>query len=155
MQSIVKFVYLATLAVWVGGIICFSFLVAPALFGALPSAAAGDAVGAIFPRYYAVGYVCGLVLLALCALLYREAGAQRWWRVSTALFAVMLLATLYAGMVILPRTVALRPQVRAAEVAPEIRAEFGRLHGLAVGLNSVVLVCGVTALGFAAGRLRW
>ena len=155
MRSIVKFVYLATLVIWVGGIVCFSFLVAPALFGALSSEAAGDAVGAIFPRYYAVGYVCGVVLLAVCALLYRDAGSQRWWRVSTALFAVMLLATLYAGMVILPRTAALRPQIRAAEASPETRAEFGRLHGLAVGLNGLVLVCGVTAIALGAGRLRW
>jgi hypothetical protein len=155
MQSIVKFVYFTTLAIWVGGIACFSFLVAPALFGTLPSNTAGDAVGAIFPRYYAAGYVCGFVLLAVCALLYREAGTQRWWRVSTALFTVMLLATLYAGMVTLPRTAALRPQIRAAEVAPEVRAEFGRLHGIAMGLNVLVLVCGLTAIGLGAGRLRW
>jgi hypothetical protein len=155
MQSILNFVYLATLIVWVGGIVCFSFLVAPALFAALPGPAAGDAVGAIFPRYYAAGYACGAVLLGLCALLYRDFGKQRWWRMNTALFAVMLLLTLYAGLVTLPRTAALRPQIRAAEAPPEVRAEFGRLHGLAVALNSVVLLCGLGAVAVSAGRLRW
>ena len=38
---------------------------------------------------------------------------------------------------------------------PQVRAEFGRLHGIAVGLNMVVLLCGVGAVGVTAGRLRW
>lgn len=155
MQSILKLVYLAAILVWVGGVICFSLLVAPALFAALPPTAAGDAVGAIFPWYYGASYICGLVLLSVSALLHAQAGEQTWWRINTALFAVMLLATFYAGLVVYPRTVELRPQIRAVEPPPALRAEFGRLHGIAVGLNMVVLLCGVSAVGVTATRLRW
>lgn len=155
MTTTIKIAYLAALLVWVGQVITFSFLVAPALFAALPTAAAGDAVGAIFPRYYGVSYVCGLILLTICGLLYREAGHTRWWKINSVLFSLMLSATCYAGLVVYPRTVELRPQIRATNAPAEVRAEFGRLHGVAVGLNGVVLLCGLGAVLVTAGRLRW
>jgi hypothetical protein len=153
--TLLRIIYLAVLVIWVGGVTCFSLLVAPALFSALPTTAAGDAAGAIFPGYYAAGAACGLILLAVSVLLYAETGRQLWWRINTALIAVMLLSTAYAGLVVYPRTVELRPQIRVEEPPPQLRAEFGRLHGIAVGLNMVVLLCGLGAVGVTAGRLRW
>jgi hypothetical protein len=155
MQTVIKLVYLVALVVWVGQVITFSFLVAPALFAALPTASAGDAVGAIFPWYYGVSYVCGIILLGICGVLHRHAGRERWWKINAALFALMLLATCYAGLVVYPRTVELRPQIRAENAPDEARREFGRLHAIAVGLNGVVFVCGLGAVLVTAGRLRW
>jgi hypothetical protein len=66
----------------------------------------------------------------------------------------MLAATLYAGLAVLPRATALRPQIHEATVLPEVKAEFDRLHTLAVRLNVLVLVCGVGVTVIAAARLR-
>jgi len=46
---------LAAVAVWLGAMGFFAFIVAPAAFSALDREAAGRFVSAVFPRYYAVG----------------------------------------------------------------------------------------------------
>lgn len=154
MLVILKVIYLGTLLVWVGAVVCLSLLVAPALFKALPVQTAGEAVAAIFPRYYAVNGACGALLLLVSGGLYTLLGAPWWWRVNTALFAVMLLATVYAGLVVHPRAAVLRQRIHAAALS-EARAEFRQLHRMAVGLNAVVLLCGMGAVVVTASRLRW
>ena len=46
-------------ALWLGVMGCFAFVVAPAAFAALDRDAAGRFVGAVFPRYYLIGAVLG------------------------------------------------------------------------------------------------
>ena len=55
----------------------------------------------------------------------------------------MLAATVYAGVVILPRATELRPQIHDAAAPPSAKDEFDRLHHLAVTLNGAVLLGGV------------
>lgn len=154
MTLLTKTVYLSALVVWLGGIVFFSFVGAPALFGALPRAEAGRAVGAVFPLYYAVGYVCGSLLLITCAVFAARSAQRTVWVFNALLVTAMLLATLYAGRVVQPRAAALRPQLHAAEVRPEVRREFDHLHRRAVQLNGFVLVCGLVVCGVTAARLR-
>ena len=54
---------LAAVAVWLGAMGFFAFIVAPAAFATLDREAAGRFVSVIFPRYYAVGLALGLVAL--------------------------------------------------------------------------------------------
>src|SRR5512134_783875 len=99
MTWLVLFVHLMALAAWVGETIFFSFVVAPALFGSLPSAQAGATVGLIFPGYYLLGYVCGVLLVTTSLLIWRRSrpGGGRWLA-AAAVAAVSLLACLYAGL---------------------------------------------------------
>ena len=60
MTALLRFVHLLALGLWIGSIVFFSLVTAPGLFGALPRDQAGQAVSAIFPRYYAFGAACGL-----------------------------------------------------------------------------------------------
>ena len=153
MLAFVKWLYLWALMVWIGEVVFFSFVVAPAIFRTFP-ADAGRAVGAVFPIYYAVGYVCGAVLFLGSVVLLRGATARGWWVVNAALAAVMLASTLYAGVVIQPRASALRPQIHDPTAPPSAKEEFDRLHRLAVQLNVVVLLGGIGVSVITAAALR-
>ena len=154
MATLIKWLYLIALIVWVGEVVFFSFVVAPAMFRTFPTADAGRAVGAVFPTYYRVGYVCGALLLLTNLFLLGSATARAWWGVNAALAAVMLAATLYAGFVIQPRAAELRPQIHDPAPPPGAKEEFDRLHRLAVQLNGAVLVCGAVASVITARALR-
>lgn len=56
------------LGVWLGSIVFFSFVAAPALFAELGEDRAGDAVNVVFPRYYGFGLVAAAVALAVWAV---------------------------------------------------------------------------------------
>ena len=45
MINIIRFIHLMSLIVWLGGMVFFSFIVAPSIFQALPTETAGDVVG--------------------------------------------------------------------------------------------------------------
>jgi hypothetical protein len=154
MLHVIKWLYLIALIVWVGEVVFFSFVGAPSLFRVFPPAEAGRAIGAVFPTYYGVGYACGGILLVGSLVFMRRSASGVWWAVNSLLSAVMLAATLYAGAVILPRATALRPQIFRTEAPQEVKDEFRRLHGLAVTLNSAVLVCGLAVSGITAASLR-
>jgi len=154
MQIFLKWLYLIALIVWVGEVVFFSFVVAPAMFRTFPAAEAGRAVGAVFPTYYRLGYVCGAVFLLTSLFLLAGAAARVWWGVNAALALIMLAATLYAGIIIQPRATELRPQIHDPAAPPTVQAEFDRLHRRAVQLNGTVLICGIAASIITATALR-
>src|SRR5205823_1160335 len=122
--GLLRVLYLLALALWVGEIACFSFVVAPAVFGVLGAARAGDVVAAIFPRYYALGAAAGAVALACGIVLGRRAPAGGWWTGTVLVLALGLAATLWAGRVVHPRAGARR--VGAGRVARGLRARAPR-----------------------------
>jgi|SRR5579862_2264901 len=155
MQVVVKWMYLMALIVWLGEVVFFSFVVAPGVFRTFPPPAveAGRVLNEIFPTYYKIGYVCGTVLLITSLLLLSPASARLWLGVGSLVVVGMLAATLYAGMIILPRATALRPQIHDP-TAPAAKQEFDRLHHLAVTLNGGVLLGGIAVSIIAASNLR-
>jgi len=142
------------LALWVGAVVFFSFVTAPSLFTALPREMAGRATAAIFPRYYALGWTCGIVAIAaVVAPMLLGDGLGRRSLVLLVMLGSMLGASLYAGRVILPRAAEARmvreDASRAAEHAAA-KASFDRLHSRSVALNGAVLLLGLAALVVAA-----
>ncbi len=150
----VRAVYLLALACWVGSIVFFSFVGAPSIFKALSREQAGDVVGVIFPKYYAMGTACGL--LALACLLILSRGAKIPW-LGAGLLIMMLGANIYAHAVVQPQVRALKAEIRNAEARAEVvepaRARFGRLHGFSMILNVVVLAGGVVLIIWTARSL--
>ena len=51
------------IAVWIGSIVFQSFVVAPTIFKRLPPESAGVVLRALFPRFFRLGLLCGLVAL--------------------------------------------------------------------------------------------
>src|SRR5258706_1118899 len=147
------FVYLVALGCWLGGVVFFSFFTAPAIFGSLPVAEAGKAIGTIFPRYYMLGYVVGAISLALAIYLTSTRDARVWWGGATLAIAVALGLTLYAGTVVLPRADAIRVASHGPNADPVQKAEFDKLHRASVILNGSVLILNLAAMLGTAGAL--
>jgi hypothetical protein len=152
--TFVRFLYLLAVGLWIGEVVFFSFVVAPLVFGVLPSADAGKVVGAIFPRYYALGAGAGTVALVAALVLARSAAFARWWTGAALAIAVGLAATAWAGGVVHPEAQRVRAAAEARGEAPSSVEAFRRAHRLAMILNSVALLGGLAGLGLSVAALR-
>lgn len=148
----IEFVYLLLLALWLGGILVFGAVLAPALFRVLTSAQAASVVREVLPVLEVYGVVAGGLLL-LAGL-----GAQRPSRARMALLGGMLALALVSASVVSPRMAALRQQAgdRISELPAghPTRAAFGKLHGVSslLMLGQLLLGLGALALPLHARR---
>ena len=145
MRSLARFMLVFPLGVWVGGIIFFSFVVAPALFRILPNPAiAGNVVNVTLADLHRIGIACGAVFLA--ATFIAEPRNAKGLR---TLSAVMLVLTAISLFGITPQMERIRSSVGGSiEALPHQdagRAAFDRLHQLSVGLEGVVLLAGIVS----------
>ncbi len=155
MPNLLKVAYQLALSLWVGALVTVSFLVAPAVFRAVPSETAGTVMGQVFPLYYGFTLVMGIVALGAAASMWRRAREGGVWRAIVPMLLVMLLATGWAGLVVSPRARELRPALHREPVDPAVRAEFDALHRRAVQLNGLVLVLGLATSVATALSARW
>ena len=152
-MAAVLFVYLLTLACWLGGIMFFTTIVAPAVFKVLPIAEAGKFVSVLFPRYYLLGYICGGIGFVLAVYLCAARMPRMWWAMAALALLIALGITIYAGAVVRPRVDAVRTVVEEANPDLARRAEFDRLHHLSVMLNGGVMLLNLAALLSSAAAL--
>jgi len=141
-------------ALWLGAMGFFAFVVAPAAFTTLEREAAGRFVGAVFPRYYAVGLALGLAALAGLGARWLGAGWRGLDWLPLGLVLLMLVLTLYAGAVVLPAAHVAREAMRQSGMDPAAAAGFARLHRLSGILNAIVMVSGVLLLAIEVSRRR-
>jgi hypothetical protein len=153
-SGFLRFVYLLALAVWIGEVVFFSFVVAPSVFGALGAERAGEVVGAIFPRYYALGGAAAAIAVVCGLMLTRQSAHPGRWLVAVVALAVGLGAMAWAGAVVHPRAQQLRAAIHAEGRAPGDDPLFQHAHRLAVTLNSVALLGGLAGLALTAAALR-
>jgi uncharacterized membrane protein len=145
---------LAAVAVWLGAMSFFAFVIAPAAFSVLDREAAGRFVSAIFPRYYAIGLALGLVGLFGLGVRWLGGGWRGLDWVTAGLVLLMLALTLYAGAVLLPAAHAARETARATGADPAAAAGFARLHRLSSILNVIVMVSGILVVVIETVRRR-
>jgi uncharacterized membrane protein len=154
---VLRFIYLLSIALWIGGMAFFSFMAAPSIFKVLPREEAGKVVSDIFPKYYWQGIICGAIaLVASVALGMRD----RWNSlliVRTIMIGVMLIGILYAVVILQPKVQAVKAQITSFEgLAPTdpLRLEFGRLHGRSFSVNAAVLLLGVIVVFITAFTMK-
>jgi hypothetical protein len=153
-MMIALFVYLLSLACWLGGIVFFSFFTAPAVFGSgIPLPEAGKVISTIFPRYYLLGYVAGIVALLLALYFTAARPVRLAWGATAIFLAVALGLTFYAGAIVRPQVDAIRTVAEESTPDPARKAEFDRLHRLSVYLNGAALLLNLAALAGTAGAL--
>jgi len=116
------------LGAWLGSIVFFSFVAAPALFAELGTDRAGEAVNVVFPRYYLFGVAMAAVALAAWVV-----GPLAFDTAEPPLAAdvgvfVAAAANLYARYVLVPKMEAAGSDA------------FAQYHRQSVGLNLVTLV---------------
>ena len=98
MLNALKFILLLSIVVWVGMLVSVTFLVTPGIFKALPRDLAGDVVAQIFPKYWAVGYIAGILSLSsLLGISFVEKGFPA---LRVLLLALMTALTCYSGLVV-------------------------------------------------------
>jgi hypothetical protein len=154
----VKTVPIIAVALWLGAMAFFAFCVAPAAFGTLGRATAGQFVGAIFPRYYLAGTALGVLALAGCAGRSMRGGWRRGEWLPLGLVLLMLAANVYGWLGVLPAAHAAREAMHQAGTAgadgsPEAM-RFAWLHGLASLLNGAAMLTGVVFLVVEGVRRR-
>lgn len=149
MGVLVNFIHLLSLVMWMGSIIFFSFFTAPAIFRLLDRQKAGEVVGAIFPKYYGIGYICSV--LAAATLIMSPRGMEG---PPLIFLTIMAACTFYAGLVVNPQARNLKQQMQEQpENREALETQFKSLHGWSVRLNGAVLMFGLGLLWTTAMRL--
>ena len=149
MNNTLRFINSLSLTFWIGSIFFFSLCAAPSIFKILPRNLAGDLVADIFPKYYLVGYICGILfLLSLSALILK--GYESFSTINylkLLLVVVMLCLSAYAGTVLRKQVSETKNQLRVETEGTEnynvIEDRFRSLHKRSAVINVVVFVCGI------------
>lgn len=154
---VLRFIYLLSIALWIGGMAFFSFLAAPSIFHVLPREDAGKVVADIFPKYYWQGIFCGAIALLTSVVL----GMRERWNLllilRTIIIGVMLIGVLYAVGILQPKIQAVKAQVTSFDsLSPTdpLRLEFSRLHGRSFSVNAAVLLLGVAVVFITAFTMK-
>lgn len=157
-MTILRFLMLLALVVWIGGLIFLAFVLAPTAFhpGLLPTRhLAGTIVGTSLGALHWMGVVSGVIFL-IASMIYSRMtkGRAQVLAGRHLLIAVMLLLTLISQFAITPKMYAIRNQVGIIDSVPldnPLRAEFNRLHIWSEKFEQGVLLLGLIAI-FATAR---
>ena len=157
-----RYAALAAIALWGGGMIVLGAVAAPSIFdtlavrGVADHRAVGGAIfGEVLRRFDLLAYGCAGVLFV--SLLLRAVLGPRpaYFGIRFAIFGLMLVSTLYSGVILSKRIETARAAAGGAPSAlPDTdprRAEFGRLHQLSTILH-LIPVAGAFALLFWEAR---
>ena len=145
METFVATLLTLSTAVWVGAIVFQSAVVAPAVFVELDEAAARSFLRTLFPRFFRLGLICGVLMLAA---VLGFAAFSGW----TAPVAILALITFI--MIILEATsLAMVPHINSARDAGATgHAKFERLHRTSVLLTVAILLLGISVLVIVAAN---
>ena len=159
-MSIVRFLQLLSLVVWIGGIAFFAFVLAPTVFhpGILPSRQlAGQVVSRSLGILHWIGLTCGVVFLIASMLDSQIAtGFTPVFAARNLLVFVMIVLTLISMFAISTRMLELRNDMvfidNVSHDDPR-RVEFNRLHEWSTRLEGAVLLLGLGVIFLTARRL--
>ena len=157
-MSILRFLMVLSLVVWIGGLVFFAFVLAPTAFGVLPDThLAGNVVERALGKLHWIAIVAAIVFL-LSSLLYSylTQGTAHVFAMRHVLICLMLGLTLISQFWIIPRMDTLRAQVGDFAQVPltnPARVQFDALHVWSTRVEGAVLLLGLvvvylTASGF-------
>ena len=157
-MSLLRFVMVLSLVVWIGGLIFFAFVLAPTAFQVLPNThLAGNVVGRALGKLHWIAIVSGIIFL-LTSLLYSRLtdGTTHVFAMRHGLLCLMLALTLFSQFWIIPRMDTLRAQVGDFASVPlnnPQRVQFDALHVWSTRVEGAVLVLGLVAVYLTATAL--
>jgi hypothetical protein len=148
MTTLVRFLRILSLSTWIGAILFFSAILAPAAFTLFSTTQAGDLVNLTLGRLHLAGMVCGVVYLVVTAVGAKSPAALL--RPSALLVLGMIVLTFISQFWVTGNMEALRAQsgghLENLAAGDPLRASFDRLHQLSVRLEVGVLIAGLVAL---------
>lgn len=155
-----KFIHMASIVVWVGSIVFFSFFAAPSIFRSLSREEAGKLVGLIFPKYYMVGYVSGFLSITSLFILGNMEGSSLP-EVRFYILIFMAVVTLYSGIFVGGKARRLKVQIAEAKDGDNkekmglLRKEFGKTHRVSMILNVTVFLSSLVLVYLTAQSLSF
>jgi len=159
-MSVVRFLQLLSLVVWIGGIAFFAFVLAPTVFhpGILPSRQlAGQVVSRSLGILHWMGLTCGVVFLVTSMLDSQiTTGFTSIFAARNLLVFAMIVLTLISMFAISTRMLELRNDMVFIDNVPHDdprRVEFNRLHEWSTRLEGAVLLLGLGVIFLTARRL--
>jgi hypothetical protein len=153
MTTLFRFVQFLSLGLWVGSILYFGAIMAPAAFTVLTKDQAGALVGLTLGRLHLMGIVAGVVYLIVTALAERNPAALV--RPAPMLVLAMVVLTFVSQFWVTGTMEALRAQMGSVDATPAtnaLRISFDRLHVISVRLEMAVMVCGLAALALISRK---
>jgi putative copper export protein len=158
-MSILRFLMLLSLVVWLGGITFFAFVLAPTVFAVLPTRElAGAVVNRTLPVLHWMGVVSGIGFLATSmGYATMTTGSPQALAPKHILVVVMLVLTLVSMFVVSSRMMALRAEMGVIDTVPQDdprRVEFNRLHHWSTRLEGSVYLIGLVVLYLTARQLK-
>ena len=157
-MSFFRFLMLLSLVCWIGGLLFFSFVLAPTAFSVLPTThLAGNVVGRALSRLHWIAIVSGIVFLS-SSLLYSRItdGTAHIFAARHILLCLMLALTLISQFGIIPRMDTLRAslgEVGAASIDNPDRIQFDMLHVWSTRVEGAVLLLGLVVVYLTAQQL--
>jgi uncharacterized membrane protein len=150
-MQVLRFFMLLSLVVWIGGIIFFAFVVAPTVFGVLPThELAGKVVNRSLGLLHWIGIISGLVFLASSLLHSRLGhGFVHPFAARNVLIALMIVFTCMSLFVVTPKMDALRQDMGVIDnvsSSDDRRVQFNELHQWSTRLEGGVLLMGLVTL---------
>jgi uncharacterized protein DUF4149 len=147
--SILRTVEFLALSVWLGSDVFLSFIVAPGAFRVLAPNRdqAGAVVGFSLTRMHLGGIALGIVFLLV--RLVRTRSLTSFVTPAALCVALMIVLTAISQYTVSARMAVLRVQmgsIQATAVDSPLLAEFSRLHGISVALESGVLLAGFAGM---------
>lgn len=159
-MSLVRFLMLLSLVIWVGGLIFFAFVMAPTVFhpGILPTRQlAGNVVNRSLGIMHWMAISCGVVFAVTSMIDSRVVnGTAQPFALRNLIVYAMLILTLVGMFGIASRMLVLRQQMGIIDDVPHdnpLRVEFNRLHDWSTRIESTVLVLGLGLLFLTSRRL--
>jgi uncharacterized membrane protein len=155
MSTWLRTIEVLALSLWLGSDVFLSFVVAPGAFHVLASRdQAGAMVGFALTRMHLGGILCGVIFLTARLLRTRSLGGVLGAPAVCVLLMIAL--TAISQFTVSNKMASLRVQmgsIQATEPGSALLAEFTRLHGCSVALESGVLFAGFAALYFVVREL--
>ena len=159
-MSFIRYLMLLSLVIWIGGLIFFAFVMAPALFNPsiLPTRQlAGNVVSRTLGVLHWMGIGCGVVF-AITSMIDARAvnGAAEPFAARNLLIYAMIILTLISIFGVAARMEDLKRQMVVIDNVPPDdtrRVEFNRLHVWSTRIEGTVLVLGLAVLYLTARRI--
>lgn len=158
-MSILRFLMLLSLTVWIGGIVFLSFVETPTVFSSLPSRhMAGTIVGHSLGILHWMGLFSGVIFLGSSLLLSSlSTGTAQPLAPRHILVLAMLLLTAVSQFGISPKMATLRAQFGDIDTVPATdpaRMQFNSLHLWSVRLEVAVLIMGLGVVFLTARQFQ-
>ena len=154
-MSLFRFLMLLSLVVWLGGLIFFSFVVAPTVFSVLPTRhLAGSVVSRSLGALHWMGLVSGVVFLISSMIHARLAtGSAHPLAARHILLYIMLALTLISQFGISPKMASLHASMGEIDSVPATdpaRVQFNALHVWSTRLEGGVFLLGLIVVYLTA-----